>query len=150
MKTIVEKIEEIITPVLAAENVELVDLQLKGRSGAQVVKIFIDSDGGVTLDKCTEISRLLSVQFDVEEVIQDKYRLEVSSPGVNRPLQTSKDFRRNIHREVEILFVAGTDHRSVRGEIVEVLDDTVALRNKEGLHEIQVSAIKQGKLVLPW
>ena len=150
MKSIADKLEEIIFPTLIAEGVELVDVHVKGRPGSQAVKVFIDCASGVTLDKCTQVSRLLSDQLDIADLIPGKYRLEVSSPGVSRPLQTINDFRRNLSREVEILFTEDAVNRSVRGEILHVSDDAVTLKGKEDVQSVPLSAIKRGKIMLPW
>jgi len=150
LKSIVDELEKIISPALTEAGVELVKVQVKGRSGSQVVKVFVDCVEGVTLDKCTHVSRLISDQLDIVDLISGKYRLEVSSPGVSRPLQTTNDFKRNLNREVEIVFTEDREQHSIRGEILQVSDDSVSLKNKDAVRSVPISAIQHGKLMLPW
>jgi ribosome maturation factor RimP len=88
----------IVEPVLAGLGFELVDVQAAGRSG--LVRVFIDRPGGVTVDDCAAVSRHLTRLFAVEDVAYE--RLEVSSPGLDRPLHKAADFARFAGRRVEV------------------------------------------------
>ncbi len=149
MKTVLDKVTQIVTAALVREQVELVDLQLKGRSGSQVLKVYIDGEAPVTLDRCTQVSRSLSDELDIADVIPGKYRLEVSSPGVDRPLQTERDFQRNLNKDVEIL-LDGEEQGSFKGKVVSVGDEGVSVRNGDVTRTIPLSSIKRCNLSLPW
>ncbi|MDZ7373151.1 MAG: ribosome maturation factor RimP [candidate division KSB1 bacterium] len=129
MRVSAEEIRQLIEPLLEREGVELVDLELKGAPGRFILRVFIDEEGGITIDRCTEISRKLSDFLDRKDPIPGRYVLEVSSPGVDRPLLQPRDFRRNVGREVRVEYRQGDETLSVTGRIVaasEVLELEVA------------------------
>ncbi len=91
---ILEKVRQLAAPLAAQEGMELVDVELGGGGGRQTLRIYIDKAGGVSLDDCTAVSRAVSTALDVEDPIQGAYDLEVSSPGLDRPLRTPEHFRK--------------------------------------------------------
>lgn len=92
------------------------------------VRVFIDKDGGVTIDDCTDVSRQVSAIFDVEDPITDKYNLEVSSPGLDRPLFTLTHYQRFIGSTVVIhLRIPMFDRRKWQGKLVSVEGDLITL-----------------------
>ncbi len=145
-----EKLEKLLVPILAAENAELVEVQVNGRVGSQTIKVFIDCEGGTTLEKCTKISREFSDRLDIEDIIPGKYRIEVSSPGLDRPLKKPQDFLRNLNREVDVVYEGAMELKSFHGKIVEVSNEAVKFQGKEEFVTIPISKIKNGKLSLPW
>jgi len=145
-----EKLEKLLVPILAAENSELVEVQVIGRVGSQTIKVFIDCEGGTTLEKCTKISQEFSDRLDIEDVIPGKYRIEVSSPGLDRPLKKPQDFLRNLNREVDVVYEGAMELKSFHGKIVEVSNEAVQFQGKKEFVTIQISKIKNGKLSLPW
>jgi ribosome maturation factor RimP len=89
---IVEKVRAIAAPLAAAEGMELVDVELGSVGGRTTLRLYIDRDGGVSLDDCTNVSRAVSAALDVEDPVEGAYDLEVSSPGLDRPLRTPEHF----------------------------------------------------------
>lgn len=145
-----ERLEKLLVPILAAENTELVEMQINGRAGSQTIKVFIDCEGGTTLEKCSKISREFSDRLEIEDVIPGKYRIEVSSPGLDRPLKNLQDFLRNLNREVEVVYEGASELKSFHGKIVEVSNEAIQLQGKKEVMTISISKIKNGKLSLPW
>lgn len=90
----IQRVEELLQPILLEMGLELVDLEFKKAGRSHVLRVFVDKSGGVNLDDCADLSRELSVQLDVEDCIPSKYTLEVSSPGLDRPLKKEQDFIR--------------------------------------------------------
>src|SRR5436309_4292204 len=90
---ILEKVRQLAAPLAAQEGLELVDVEIGGGGGRQALRLFIDKAGGVSLDDCSSVSRAVSAALDVEDPIQGAYDLEVSSPGLDRPLRTPEHFR---------------------------------------------------------
>ncbi|MFQ5648488.1 MAG: ribosome maturation factor RimP [bacterium] len=150
MNTLSERLSNLVAPILQSEKIELVDLQIKGREGSRIVKIFIDTESGISLAQCTDISRKISEQLDINDVIAGKYRLEVSSPGVARPLQSPRDFARNLNREVEVIIQHDCDEERVRGKIADIHEQAICIECKDEVKKIPLSKIKHGKLCLPW
>lgn len=96
------RIEGILTPLLEAEGFSLVDVEYKREQGGWVLRVFIDKEGGVTLDDCAQVSREFGQFLDVEDIIPTAYHLEVSSPGLDRPLKKEEDFVKYSGRKVRI------------------------------------------------
>ena len=92
--SVTESIEELVTPIIDENRLELVDVEYKKEGKNWFLRIFIDKEGGVTVDDCTRVSRQIEDLIEVEEAVPSSYILEVSSPGLNRPLKKEKDFLR--------------------------------------------------------
>ena len=99
---ILEKIRAIAGPVAAAEGLELVEVELGGAGGRTILRVFIDKAGGVSLDDCSSISRSVSAALDVEDPLDGAYDLEVSSPGLDRPLRTPEHFQKYAGQKVRV------------------------------------------------
>jgi ribosome maturation factor RimP len=91
---IIREIEALVAPILADFGIELVDLEFKREGRDWFLRLFIDKPGGVTLDDCAAVSREVDTVLEVEDLIDTAYRLEVSSPGIDRPLKKPADFER--------------------------------------------------------
>ena len=91
---ILEKVRGIAGPLAAQEGAELVDVEFGGGGGRQTLRIYIDKAGGVSLDDCSAVSRSVSAALDVEDPLEGSYDLEVSSPGLDRPLRTPEHFEK--------------------------------------------------------
>jgi ribosome maturation factor RimP len=87
----IQLVENLLQPILDSMGLELVELEFKKVGRGYLLQIFIDKPDGVNLDDCAEVSRELSVQLDVEDCIASRYTLEVSSPGLDRPLKKEQD-----------------------------------------------------------
>ncbi|MCG8607261.1 ribosome maturation factor RimP [bacterium] len=145
------RIQELLSPILESEKAELVDLEIKGKQGgSKTIKIFVDAEGGINLKKCESISRRLADELDMEEDGLNNYRLEVSSPGVDRPLRKIEDFGRNVNKDVEVVYDDDHGQKSFRGKIVLVSEDVVELQGKRETKRVGISQIKLGKIILPW
>lgn len=101
-KVALDLLEEMVEKLLKAEGLEMVDLEFRKEGRGWVLRVFMDKPGGVILDDCAEISRQLGDQIEVNELIPHSYTLEVSSPGLNRPLKKEKDFLRSIGKLVQL------------------------------------------------
>jgi len=146
-----EKIKQLILPVLEFQDVELVNIELQGKQSSQVLKIFIDHENGVNLDLCTQVSRDISDILDTEDIIKNKYRLEVSSPGFDHPLKTFKDFKRNVNRKVEIKYFNETGEQVIRkGKIQAVDANEVFLQEEKEITNILLTTIQSAKILPLW
>lgn len=97
-----QRAAELLEPILEDMNFELVDVEYVKEAGTWYLRSYIDKPGGITVDDCEAVSRQFSDRLDQEDFIEDSYIMEVSSPGLDRPLKKDKDFERNLGREVEI------------------------------------------------
>ena len=96
------RVEKFLTPIMEENNYELVDVEYVKEAGTWYLRAYIDKPGGINVDDCEVVSRAFSDLLDEKDFIDDAYILEVSSPGLGRPLKKDKDFKRSVGEEVEI------------------------------------------------
>ena len=94
--------EELLLPIMEANGFELVDVEYVKEGSSWYLRAYIDKPGGITIDDCELVSRALSERLDKEDYISEAYILEVSSPGLLRPIKKEKDYQRNLEKQVEI------------------------------------------------
>lgn len=97
-----QRTEEILQPIVEEYGFELVDVEYVKEGGTWYLRAFIDKPGGISIDDCEKVSRRLSDILDEKDYIEDSYIMEISSPGLGRPLKKEKDFKRSLGEEVEI------------------------------------------------
>lgn len=135
MAQVVEKIEELIQPLLEDLGFELVDLEYQREQRGWALRFFLDKEGGITLDDCAAASREISTMLDVEDVIPTAYNLEVSSPGLERPLKKLADYERFAGELIKIKTwqsidpdQSGKNRKTFDGHIVGVEGEDVILK----------------------
>ena len=101
-ETYEKKTEEILNPMMEEHGFELVDVEYVKEAGNWYLRFYIDKEGGITVDDCEAVSRIFSDKLDELDFIEDAYIMEVSSPGLGRPLKKEKDYVRSMGKEVEI------------------------------------------------
>ncbi len=133
-----QKVAEIAERLLVSLGMELVEIESRREGRAQILCLYIDKPGGVTLDDCADFSRELSAILDVEEIIPDRYILEVSSPGLNRPLTKEADYLRYSGRlaKIKTRILTPDDKGNMRktflGELLGIENGAVRIKLKEG------------------
>ncbi len=165
-----QRLVAIVEPVCLGAGYDLVDLRLKSEQGGWVLRIFIDVHTapdappssidpewwkhGVDLADCERLSRELSAVLDVDDPIPHAYSLEVSSPGIDRPLRTAAHFRRFVGAEIKVALavpLAGTDRKNFRGELTAVpTDDTIVMVVDGQTFTLPIADIDTAKLVPDW
>ena len=141
------KICELIAPIIAAFGYELWGCELQGFGKHTILRVYIDSETGVTLDDCGRVSSQISGILDVENLIQGKYDLEVSSPGIDRPLFKKDHFRKFIGSQVRIkLREPMNKKRNYRGEIKAVELDKVYILVDDEEVVIPIENINRAKI----
>lgn len=129
-----ETLIDLVVPILQRRGVELVELALSGGGRRQLVRVFVDRTDGITVDECAAISREIADVFDTRDPIAGTYVLEVSSPGLTRPLKTDRDFERVVGKALRLV----VDGLGVAvGTLLQVDPDhlDVALSDKRALIE---------------
>jgi ribosome maturation factor RimP len=112
MDNVKERILKLAAPVADGQGVSIVDVEMTGSVRKPTVRVFIDKEGGVTLDDCEKVSRGLSALLDVEDMIHTSYVLEVSSPGLDRPLRDIRDFERSVGKLARVVTKESVDNRT--------------------------------------
>ncbi len=145
---IVDRVRELVAPMAEAASVDLYDVEHHGGT----VRILVDTDGGIELDAIARLSRSVSRALDEHDLIPGRYTLEVSSPGLERPLRTPEHFRRATGSEVRVKTLAGFDGpRRLTGTLEAVADDGVELRSSDGeLCRIAFEQLASARTVFDW
>ena len=132
-REIVRKVEEVIRPILEVDRFEIVDIEFKLERGRWVLRIYVDKPGGVTVDDCADVSHEVEDIIEVKELVPFGYVLEVSSPGLDRPLKREHDFERFSGRVARIRTIEPIQgRRNFVGTIVGCKQGIVEIIDEEG------------------
>jgi len=146
-REIVDRVRAIILPIVLNEGMEVVDIEYRRESGGWVLRVILDREGGVTLDDCTRVSQEAGRSLDVEDIIPTSYALEVSSPGLNRPLKTEKDFMKYLHRLVKVKTVDPIENRrQFKGTLLGVSESGVEIQMEGRIFQIPLSNVAKANL----
>ncbi|MDR7811870.1 ribosome maturation factor RimP [Lacrimispora sp.] len=128
------KTESFLLPLMEENNFELVDVEYVKEAGNWYLRAYIDKEGGITVDDCETISRRLGDWLDEKDFIADSYILEVSSPGLGRPLKKDKDFNRSIGKDVDIkLYKPLNKQKDFTGTLTSYDRETVTINQEDGI-----------------
>lgn len=148
MATLEQKLEELVSDTIASMGYELVGIECQRAGRFFTVRLYIDKEGGVTIDDCSDVSRQVSAILDVEDPITDKYNLEVSSPGLDRPLFTLAHYERFIGREVVLhLRIPMFDRRKWQGKLESVEGDLITLIVDNETYRFAFGNVQKANLV---
>ena len=150
MAKIADKIEALIAPVVMDMGYELVGVEYVASGKHSILRVFIDSETGITLDDCEAVSRQLSSIFDVEDPIATQYNLEVSSPGIERPLFNIGHYQRFLGQDIKLRLVRPVNgQRKFTGAIGSVSEtsNTIELVTELGTVDLELGLIEKANLV---
>lgn len=144
-----QRLHDLIEPAVKALDFELVDVRYIQSGGHNLVQVFIDGERGVTADDCAKVSRQIGAVFEVEDPIHARYDLQVSSPGLDRPLVTLEHYQRFIGRDIKVrLRIPRGEQRNFSGTLTAVLDDGITLRcAEEGEINFLLNDIERANLI---
>ncbi|AMV72077.1 ribosome maturation factor RimP [Desulfuromonas carbonis] len=145
--SLLENIQRLLAPILAELGLEGVDLEYLREGRDLVLRIFIDKPGGVTLDDCAEVSREFGAILEIENLIPGAYRLEVSSPGIDRALKKPEDFRRFAGERVKLKTLEQLDPDG-RGQPRKTFGGRLLGLDGEMVRVLQLDK-KGGEVVIP-
>ncbi|MGW4156401.1 ribosome maturation factor RimP [Micromonospora chersina] len=145
------RLREVIEPVVTANGYDLEDLSVSRAGRRHVVRVIVDADGGINLDAVADVSRAVSAALDAAEeaggdIVAGEYQLEVSSPGVDRPLTLPRHWRRNAGRLVKVTVRGPEGDRQVTGRIAAADDERVALETDVGRAEHPYAELGPGRV----
>jgi len=145
---IIQEIEKLLQPVLEKNGVELVDIQHQREHTGWVIRVLLDKPGGISLKDCETLSEVIGETIDGQEFIHHPYALEVSSPGIDRPLKKEEDFVRYAGERVRIsLYAPKEGQKNFKGNIVSAHAGRVVLDDVTGKRvTLDISAIAKAKL----
>ena len=140
-----ERIELIAKNACSDVNVALYDISLKRASKGLIVLVYVTKIGGATINECKKVSRIISEVLETEDVIAERYFLEVSTPGLERFLNQKKHYVSAIDEKVQISFADGENTVTAIGILKEVLPESIKIDFEDGIKEIQLTDVKKAK-----
>jgi ribosome maturation factor RimP len=149
-------LEELIEPIIIAMDFEFVGIEYLTQGNGSLLRLFIDHVDGINVDHCAEVSRQVSMMLDVEDPIQNEYTLEVSSPGMERPLFKKEHYQQFIGQEVKLMLfrpLVASNRKKFKGLIHQVEeqesgDALIIIEMDKELYELSLSNIKKANLVV--
>lgn len=146
-KHVVDMVTAMADELAEPLHLEIVDVEFRREAGGRVLRVFIDKPGGITLDDCQALSRALSRKLDEADPIADSYSLEVSSPGLDRPLKRPEDFHRFAGEAVHVRTYGPLDgRRNFKGELIGLQDGHVVVQLDDGPVRIPTDQIARARL----
>ncbi|MBI3005568.1 MAG: ribosome maturation factor RimP [Ignavibacteriales bacterium] len=146
-----EKVEGFLLPILEAKNAFLVDIQVRGERGTKLIQAFVDTDDGITIEQCAEISRELNRAISLGETAGAAFQLEISSPGIDKPLKLLRQYRKNIGRKYKVRYQKDSESQSLTGTLTAVAGEKITFSPVTGESlTLEISQIIESKEELPW
>jgi ribosome maturation factor RimP len=143
-------VQELAERAASGHGVEVLELKLRGQGRGRILSVMLDADEPVEADVVERVSKDLSRALDQADPLAGSYTLEVTTPGLGRPLHSARDFRRQRGHEVSIVRGGGDTTTSVRGVVVAADDEEVTLDVDGSQVRVPLSDVVRGKVVLPW
>jgi len=151
MRVTVDGLRSVLEPGIRALGFELVDIEYTTAGGRNVLRIYIDHPEGITVDNCATVSRQVSAVLDVEDPIPEQYVLEVSSPGIDRPLVKREDFERYAGETVKVrMSEAVSGRKNFKGTLVGVEGNAVLVDVDKERYSLPMARIERARLVPRW
>jgi ribosome maturation factor RimP len=138
--------EALVRPVIEGAGLELVDVTFGRESGRRVLRVTVDREGGVDLDTISELSQRVSRRLDLEGFEPGPYALEVSTPGIERPLRHPKDFRRAVGERVRVK----TEEGVLEGELRAAEEDAIRIAAGEVERRVALEEVAAARTVVDW
>lgn len=146
---LIRRLTELVVPVVEDFGCELVELQFRREAAGWVLRLIIDTESGISIDDCAKVSREVGHLLEVEDPIEQAYSLEVSSPGLDRPLKKERDFVRCKGKKAKVVVREPIDGQNQWiGLIDDVTQESVLLRTDHGILEIPFTRMKKARLVV--
>jgi len=146
MDATVTRVWELAAPLVKSEGMEIVDIEFRyeGSRGGKVLRLYLDKEGGPNVDDLSRVSHQLSELLDTQDVVPGTYTLEVSSPGINRPLKRPEHFARFVGKRIRVRTRASIDgRRSFLGTLQEVLENQITLKQEGAQYQIPFAVIEK-------
>jgi ribosome maturation factor RimP len=146
-----DQLREIVTDICNKMSLYLVDLEIKGDKNNPLYQVYADTEKGITLGECEKLSRAIQDEIDFNELFPQRYRLDVSSPGLDRPLIEDFQFKKNIDKNLEIKISQDDSVKNLTGTLKTFDNAALGLEDKKGNHfTVQRKDILEAKVKLQW
>lgn len=147
----IQKIESLVEPIVQSKGYELVACEWLFEEGRKILRVLIDKKEGINLDHCSEISYLISPLLDVEDLIPGNYHLEISSPGLDRPLRKLADFQKYAENQIRLKTKYLINGRgNFKGVLKGIDQEEVLIKIDHQLFRVPYQSIQKAKLEVDW
>lgn len=146
-----QQLRDLVEESVRRHGAEVIDVVLRGDAANRVLQVFADARDGMTIDRCSEISRTLTAALDAAGLVRRGYRLEVSSPGIDRPLRFTWQYRKHLGRRFRVTF-DGPEGRALQEGVLGAVDDEAIVLETPSAGQVRVAfdRIREAKVLLPW
>ncbi len=145
------KLVEMLTSIVSARNVFLVGMEEQKERGQRVIKAFVDTDEGITIAQCAEINREFAAVLDAQNLINEPYELEISSPGIDRPLKLLRQYKKNLGRKFTVQYLRSDERVSFTGVLQAIEGEKLTFAtDKQETQSLEFSKIIESIEELPW
>ncbi len=140
----------LLDPAVQNQGAFLVDLSLKGEGKRQLLEVFCDTERGITINECAEISRQVLPLLETSGILGESFRLDVSSPGVGVPLKDRRQYKSNIGRGMSVKYLEAGETRQAEGDLTGLTDDKITLRTETASIELGFDSIIEARVKIRW
>jgi len=148
-----DEIRALAEEVVAGTSYFVVDVEVRGHKGTRVVEIYVDGDDGIGHDDLAVVSKEVGFLLDVEDTVDGSYKLEVSSPGIKRPLSVPRQYQKNVGRTLRVRYQTeeSTQDEIVVGELTDADDEEIELELSSNQRlRLPYTAVTEARVELPW
>lgn len=147
---ITEKMKTLVEPLCREMELRLVEVQVQGSQRNLEINVFADSENGITLRQCTKLARMIQDELDMDDAYRMKYRLNVSSPGLDRPLSEDWEFQKNLGRMLTVRYTEEEAVKEITGKLTGWNADTIEIEMNGENVTILRAGITRAKIKLQW
>jgi ribosome maturation factor RimP len=146
----IEKLRTLLDPAVQNRGAFLVDLAIKGDGRRQLLEVFCETERGITIGECAEISREVLPLVETSGILGESFRLDVSSPGVGEPLKDRRQYKSNIGRGMSVKYTDAGETKQVEGDLVSLTDGEITLKTETASIELGFDSIMEARVKLRW
>jgi ribosome maturation factor RimP len=146
----IESLKGLLTPAIEKSGAFLVDVSLKGDQSRPLLEVFCETESGISVDKCAEISREILPLIDSSEILGGNFRLEVSSPGIGVSLKDKRQYKRNVGKLMSIKYRDGLEVKQIEGDMIDVRDETLLIKTESGTVEVRFDSVDEAIVRIRW
>ncbi len=143
-----QKIKDTAKEIVEKNNFFLIDLNFRGNPKQRVIEIFIDGEKNISAEDCAMVSREINKKIEEENLLESSYRLDVSSPGVDRPLIYLKQFPKHVNRNMEIIFEQEDQTKKIKAKLLNVEDENLVFQHNNNEIIINFNKIQKAKVLV--
>jgi ribosome maturation factor RimP len=139
----------LVSEQAAEDGLVLVEIKLARHKASTIVRVFADRQGGITVGECARLSRRLALVLENRSVFDGRYVLEVSSPGLERPLKTAEDFELKVGENIRLYYMDDSDaNRQLEGKLEAAANNRVTIVTEDGQFDVELDRISKGQIIL--